>query len=378
MSLRRRLCLLVTLFLFSYHLAAYAEEQPKEGNEGVAAFLKQLFEVRAELLLTETGNKLEPFYVMGERGSHYAFQHELRRSRYIKEWAKNRGVVITDAVTNLRIVRTSVNENGAKVSVIQSLKLDYMYPGTNLPPQSFGIGTRHGMTLRKVNDKWHVLREWYSDPLDEDHEMIPVFTSEEPIQEDAPKQTTTMKAKKSWRKSFNRKKAVAYADKYAGAAWMAGNNNRYNPKYRDYTYLGGDCTNFASQVIGDSDEGGGLPMRSGWFYLYKAGGSETWVRTDSFKHFLVRSGYGKVVMRGTFAQVTKPSKQYPKGAIAELQPGDLIGYEWHGGIDHFSIVTARDDNGYLLVNSHTADRYHVPWDLGWDKTTKFHLIHIRD
>ncbi|MCK9911927.1 amidase domain-containing protein, partial [Microbacteriaceae bacterium K1510] len=87
-----------------------------------------------------------------------------------------------------------------------------------------------------------------------------------------------------------------------------------------------------------------------------------------FKHFLVRSGYGKVLMRGTFEQVTKPTKQHPKGAIAELQPGDLIAYEWHGGIDHFSVVSARDDNGYLLVNSHTADRYHVPWDMGWDKT----------
>ncbi|MDT2264397.1 hypothetical protein P7H17_02880 [Paenibacillus larvae] len=37
-----------------------------------------------------------------------------------------------------------------------------------------------------------------------------------------------------------------------------------------------------------------------------------------------------------------------------------------------------DAKGYPLVNSHTADRYRVPFDLGWDKSTKYLLIHIND
>ncbi|WP_443662559.1 amidase domain-containing protein, partial [Clostridium sp.] len=31
-----------------------------------------------------------------------------------------------------------------------------------------------------------------------------------------------------------------------------------------------------------------------------------------------------------------------------------------------------------LVNTHTIDRYRVPWDLGWgDKNINFYLIHVK-
>ena len=48
-----------------------------------------------------------------------------------------------------------------------------------------------------------------------------------------------------------------------------------------------------------------------------------------------------------------------------------------GDVDHFSVVVGYDNQGYPLVNSHTADRYRVPFDLGWDKHTKYLLIHIQ-
>ena len=181
------------------------------------------------------------------------------------------------------------------------------------------------------------------------------------------------------RPRYNREKAVAYANKYAGAAWGAGNNHRYNPKYQDYHYQGGDCTNFASQVIGDPEEGGGLPMTRTWRYYKHQGGSVAWVQTDAFKRFLLNSGYGQVIGYGYFSDLTKPNSRHPNGAIAKIQPGDLIGYEMRkGDVDHFSVVVGKDANGYPLVNSHTGDRFQVPWDIGWDKYTRFVFIHIRD
>ena len=72
----------------------------------------------------------------------------------------------------------------------------------------------------------------------------------------------------------------------------------------------------------------------------------------------------------------KSTDKHPNGSIYELQPGDLIGYEENGDIVHFSIIIGFDNQGYPLVNSHTADRYHVPWDLGWNENTKFWLFHI--
>jgi len=38
-------------------------------------------------------------------------------------------------------------------------------------------------------------------------------------------------------------------------------------------------------------------------------------------------------------------------------------YEEKGRLEHLAVVVARDSRGYPLVNSHTADRYRVPWDL---------------
>lgn len=228
--------------------------------------------------------------------------------------------------------------------------------------------------------KWHVDREWYLDPLDRDLHLIPAHLFPYMKTNIVNNTPAFLVQSNKWkvRRSYNREQAVAYADKYAGAAFFAGNNHRYNPKYIDYTYIGGDCTNFTSQVLGDPDEGGGLPMVGAWNYRYKQGGTVVWVRTDAFKNFLLKSGYGKMIAKGTYDLVAKPTKKFPQKTIAELKPGDLIAYEEHGKLDYFAVVTARDERGYPLVNSHTADRYHVPWDLGWDKNAKFLLIRIID
>ncbi|MMZ64716.1 putative amidase domain protein [compost metagenome] len=75
-----------------------------------------------------------------------------------------------------------------------------------------------------------------------------------------------------------------------------------------------------------------------------------------------------MIAKGDFQHIVTPTKEHPNGAIARLQPGDLIGYIIQGNdIDHFSILVGFDPNGYPLVNSHTADRYQVPFDLGWDR-----------
>jgi hypothetical protein len=93
---------------------------------------------------------------------------------------------------------------------------------------------------------------------------------------------------------------------------------------------------------------------------------------------LIYSGKGRLIKKGTFKQLTLSSPQYPFGAVEKLIPGDVICYVKKNDVDHFAVVTAKDSHGYPLVNSHTADRYHVPWDLGWgDEKISFNLISIR-
>jgi hypothetical protein len=344
-----------------------------EGDKAleVKAELARIFNLRAESLVTGNMEVLKTFYTP-EQLSRFAFMHEKERTRYVHTWADKRAIKISRAESGLRINRLSVSGNTAKVSLVQSLRIGYVYCNTILPEQWFGVGTRHFLTLRKTEGAWKIAKEWYLDPLEENPEKVAVGPGG---------LAPSVKANEEVHdgKKYKRASAVHYANKYAGAAWGAGNRHRYNNHYLDYTGKGGDCTNFASQAIGDPKEGGGLPMWGSWRYFDKSGGTQTWVQTDSFSRYLMYSGFGRLVGKGTYQQVVAPTAKYPDGAISQLQPGDLIGYIMENDdTDHFSIVVGHDAHGYPLVNSHTADRYRVPFDLGWDKNTKYQLFHIQD
>jgi hypothetical protein len=377
MKIKKCLIMFLFLFLFAPHaIAIDIPELPIEND--LSTFLTRLFDARTHLLINQEPDTIAQFYKSTERISRSAFQQEVRRSKYIHAWATYRGIDFTKGENKIRIINIKKVGDTIRVFLINTLHLTYEYPNPIFAPQSFGVGTRHYMSLKRNNESWYIVRDWYSDPIEEDPNTIPAnsvkgFPNRNLIK---PTQKNQEKTSRKTRK-FQRDKAVAYADKYAGAAWGAGNNNRYNPKYRDYTGLGGDCTNFTSQVIGDPTEGGGLPMTGAWRYYYGSA-SQTWVQTDSFKNFILYSGYGRLIAKGTFSEVVKPTSRFANGAISQLKPGDLIGYEMNGDVDHFCIVTGYDVNGYPLVNSHTGDRFHVPFDLGWDKYTKYLLIHIRD
>ncbi|MDF9842630.1 MULTISPECIES: amidase domain-containing protein [unclassified Paenibacillus] len=334
--------------------------------------LERIFEQRSEIIVTHDKGRLENEYTSDPAGQE-AFRHELRRMQYMNAWAEHRALKLTKSKSHIRIIRVNVDGDFARVSLVQSHKISYMYMNRILPEQDFGVGTRHAITLKKLGGAWKISKEWYLDPLDENPKLIAVSPDGQ-----APSVRRSSSTLTSGER-YNRKRAVQYANLYAGAAWGAGNKHHYNNKYKDYTDKGGDCTNFASQVLGDPEAGGGLAMREGWRYFAGAGGTKTWVQTDALRHFLSRSGYAKLVAKGKYEQITTPTKQHPDGALALLKPGDLIGYVLHNDdTDHFSIVVGYDDNGYPLVNSHTADRYRVPFDLGWDRNTVYQLFHIQD
>jgi len=368
------LVFLCLLFLFCAPQNVWPKEK-KAYDPEITPFLYKLFNERNQLLITNQPQIIKKYYLTQEKASLFALQHEVMRSQYLATWARKRGIKIVNAIGVNHIKRIEKMGNIAKVYLHHTAKISYIYPNEPEKTQSFGIGTRHHIKLKKVNDQWFVVRESYIDPIEEDYSLVPSTV------ESLPESLPPYQPEDNWRVfsgkgQYKREKAVLYAIKYAGAAWGAGNNHRYNPKYQDFTYMGGDCTNFASQVLGDPKEGGGLPMDKEWFY--QGTGSNAWVHTNSFKEHLLKNGYGQIIAEGSFAEVHQPTKTNPGGALAKLQPGDLIGYKMNGDIKHFSIVVGRDHHGYVLVNSHTGDRNHVPWDLGWNNKTQYILIHIND
>ena len=116
----------------------------------------------------------------------------------------------------------------------------------------------------------------------------------------------------------------------------------------------------------------------GTWYCRGGNGSLAWVRTVSLAQWLTYSGHATKVTEGTFSQLNQPNEKYPRSAVRELRPGDVIGYEEKGRIQHFAIVTGYDTRGYPVVNAHTTDRFQCPWDIGWDRKTIFHLFKKND
>lgn len=79
--------------------------------------------------------------------------------------------------------------------------------------------------------------------------------------------------------AYDREKAAAYALRWALDR---------NPKFYDYENLGGDCTNFISQVLLN----GGAPMdykeTFGWYYLTANRKSPSWTAVEPLFQYLTR------------------------------------------------------------------------------------------
>ncbi|GIM29497.1 exported protein [Clostridium polyendosporum] len=353
--------------------------------------IQEFFNKRNDMFLTGDIADLIPYYETSHNYGKYSLEHEVRRIRYLRDWAGERGIKFTSISSKANVKRASVSPTHAKIKVDEEYKFEYVYNCDNEPVvNNFGINLFHAITLNKKNDKWIITSDWYLDCFDDalkgyswDFKTLQFsepksqcydFSTFAPptLQETG---TPIPKGK------YNRLKAIEYADKYCGVPWGSKNNLKYNKKYKNYTGIGGDCTNYISQCLGDK-EGGALKHDGAWFSVYKkydgAENSASWVNADAFRNYLLYSGKGTLIKRGSFKNLIAPSNDSPNGAIGRLQLGDVVSYAKGNDIDHNAIVTAFDSHGYPLINSHTVERYHVPFDLGWsDKNIYFHLIHVR-
>lgn len=339
-------------------------------KEELRSEVERIFNQRSACLVSGDVSPLKELFDTSQKYGKWALEHEVKRVKYLNNWSNERNITFGKIESSVRIKKVYPKGNIMKIALEESYKFEYVYDDDeNSPINTFGVGIRHTTSLIKKNDKWVVYNDWYTDCFEDALHNFSIN-----IQNLIPPSIIDRiyEASNQRRPFYDRQKAVAYADKYCGAAWGSGNNFKYNKKYSDYNGIGGDCTNFISQVLGDK-EGGGMPLGGGW-----TPGSHAWSNADGLKNFLIYSGRGSVISVGTYKDLTKPSEALPNGAVGKLQLGDLVAYEkGRGNIDHFAMVTGFDSHGYPLINSHTTDRYHVPWDLGWgDSKIRFFLIHI--
>lgn len=328
-------------------------------NEELKEALEQIFHNRNNAIITGNDMLIGSLYDRNSKYGIWAYQHEITKMKYVQNWGQKQGVKFTEIIPTIKV--RSIKPKGEKytINLICSTEYRYIYENEPGTVNSSRIGTYHVLDLQLKDEVWIITREWYKDPFEDilnlgriNADSISQFISTHP-----PRDLSSI--------GDRRKSAVTYAARYCGAASEEQYGFKYNKKYRNYNSQGGDCANFASQIL---YEGGKFKKNHMWNYNGN-GATRAWLNADGFKSYMLHSGRASLIAYGNYEKVYKASYK--------LLPGDFIAYEKKGDITHISVVTGADSKGYSLVTCHNTDRYNVPWDLGWSSSkVKYWLIRV--
>lgn len=384
------LILLFTIFNVSKVSASNEQKVSEETKKEMEEVINSIYNSRCLSFIDGDLSALAAYFDTSNKFGKWSLEHEVKRIKYLRDWAYKRDMNFTHVSSESKIKRISPTSRGFKITLDEYYKFKYTYKDDDpLTENIFGVGLLHSLELVKKEDKFIIYNDWYTDCFEDALKAYSgeikedIHISESPLEFKIPNYDKPKPSYPNIKKGqYNRLEAVNYADKYCGIPWAIGEGKKYNKKYKNFTGIGGNCTNYVSQCIGDKEEGGGLNFDGTWFCVYNknegASGSAAFVNADAFKNYLIYSGRGTLIKKGTFNNLAAPSNTNPNGEISKLNLGDVIAYAKGNDVDHFAIVTGFDSHGYPLINSHTTDRYHVPWDLGWgDKNISFYLIHMR-
>lgn len=321
--------------------------------------LENLFDHRNKAILTQNDEVLKKLYDVDHKFGLWAYEQEVTKMKYLQNWSYKQGVKFNDIKTRVKVRKVKEKEENL-YGIICAVSTEYNYYYENHPEvkNMFRIGTYHYLNMRIIDNEYIITKEWYTDPFADSIHL-------DNIKSDDIRNYIMSKDKTEISLTNEQIKGVEYAHKYCGAAADEEHGMKFNPEYKDFNPDGGDCANFASQIMYES----GRFKKNGTWNYYNNSGTKAWVNAQGFKNYLLNSGRGSLICKGSFEDVYK--------LAYNMRPGDIVAYEKGGRITHVSTVTGADSKGYPLVTCHNTDRMLVPWDLGWsDKAIRFHLIKV--
>lgn len=136
---------------------------------------------------------------------------------------------------------------------------------------------------------------------------------------------------------YDRNAAVAYAKR-----WAYGRN----PEFFDFSEIGGDCTNFASQCIFAGAGVMNYTPVTGWYYISTNNRTASWTGVEYLYAFLVENDG-----IGPYAQ------EVP---LTGLEVGDIVQLGRETGDFYHTPVVVGFENGDILVAAHSYDAYNRP------------------
>ena len=159
-------------------------------------------------------------------------------------------------------------------------------------------------------------------------------------------------------KPYNRRKAVDYAHK-----WAFGRN----PQYYDFSDIGGDCTNFASQVI---LAGAGVmnynPVK-GWYFVNSGNRSPAWSGVEFLHNFLINNKESGPVAEDT--------------TIENAAIGDIAQLSFNGTtFQHSPMIVSignppSPENIYVAAHTFNADNRQLS-TYKYQKVRFVHITHV--
>ncbi len=314
---------------------------------------------RNECIQHLDAEKLKTSYNPKIKVSLWAYESEAQKIKYFKNWCDKQAVKFDKIESVVKVRKVKEKEKDLYgILCFNSTAFTYSYLDTPEVPNTFYLGTSHYMNLKKDGDGYIITKEWYTDPFADSLHLNTLKTDEIRnyiLSHKAPDYTPNERTQK----------AINYAHQYCGVGPNPEYLFKYNKAYKNFNPDGGDCANFASQIL---YEGGGFKKNCTWNYCAREG-TKAWVNAQAFKNYITSSGRGSYIAKGTYQEVYK--------AAYQLRPGDFVAYEKKGKITHISTITGLDSKGYPLVTCHNTDRLLVPYDLGWsNKGIRFHLIDV--
>ncbi|WP_330385861.1 amidase domain-containing protein [Romboutsia timonensis] len=333
-----------------------ADDQIKQQYQ---LLLQNLFDYRNKAILEQNEEILKELYDTDKKTGLWAYEHEVEKMKYLKNWSSKQGVTFNDIKTKVKIRKVKEKETDL-YGIICNVATDYNYSYENEKDVKniFRIGTEHYLNVKIKDNQYIITKEWYTDPFADSLNL-------ENIKSDDIRSYILAQQKPDIQLTQEQQKAIDYAHRYCGVSTEEEYEFKFNREYKNFNPDGGDCANFASQIMYES---GRFKKNSIWNYNNRDG-TKAWVNAQGFKNYILNSGRGSLICKGSYEETYKESYN--------LRPGDFVAYEKGGRITHVSTVTGMDSKGYPLVTCHNTDRLLVPWDLGWsNKTIRFHLIRV--
>lgn len=248
--------------------------------------------------------------------------------RYIRS---AQGYELEDFEINISDVATAINGSSAEVSLYTLIT--FRYPELDEPS---ACGDHYTVYFEQIGDEWCIV-DIYAEELEAYHLTREHFDCAEAIEQfdsashlhvsteteivssgqspSAELTAITPDLGGNNRYSYNAFNAVAYAYTYTTGSYTGdyNNSNFLNGNFGDYTYLGGNCINFASQCVwaglGGSNTSStidsyDLPMDNSGNGIWKANAAN-WITCSGFLNYIKNYGssISETTLRATYSTI---------------------------------------------------------------------------